>query len=187
MTELEKIAYAKSFIDKLANGINPIDNTALKDDDIVNNVRLSRCFFYVSDILRQVVENGGVNKPSKNLIPFSISPEQLLNFSYSDTPIALSEIAKRINELIDTSIMRKITYKDLSAWLLSINMLKEEFSSEGKGKKRPTINGIEIGISTELRTGQKGTYMVILYSKSAQQFIIDNLESVIDLKNVPKN
>lgn len=26
MTESEKIAYAKSFIDKLANGINPIDD-----------------------------------------------------------------------------------------------------------------------------------------------------------------
>ena len=27
MTELEKIEYAKSFIDKLANGINPLDET----------------------------------------------------------------------------------------------------------------------------------------------------------------
>ena len=60
MTELEKIAYAKSFIDKLANGVNPIDDSTIPDSDIVNNVRLSRCFFYVSDILRQVIENGGI-------------------------------------------------------------------------------------------------------------------------------
>ena len=33
MTELEKIAYAKSFIDKLANGINPLDDTPIPDDD----------------------------------------------------------------------------------------------------------------------------------------------------------
>ena len=58
MTELEKIAYAKSFIDKLANGINPVDDTPIPEGDIANNVRLSRCFFYVSDILRQVIENG---------------------------------------------------------------------------------------------------------------------------------
>ena len=62
MTEVEKIEYAKSFIDKLANGINPLDDTAIKEDDVVNNVRLSRCFFYVSDVLRQVIENGGINK-----------------------------------------------------------------------------------------------------------------------------
>ena len=54
MTELEKIAYAKSFIDKLANGINPLDGTPIPEGDITNNVRLSRCFFYVSDILGQV-------------------------------------------------------------------------------------------------------------------------------------
>ena len=60
MTELEKIEYAKSFIDKLANGINPLDDSTIKEDEVVNNVRLSRCFFFVSDILRQVIENGGV-------------------------------------------------------------------------------------------------------------------------------
>ena len=46
MTELEKIEYAKSFIDKLANGINPLDDSPIPDNDIANNVRLSRCFFY---------------------------------------------------------------------------------------------------------------------------------------------
>ena len=59
MTELEKIAYAKSFIDKLANGTNPLDDTPIPENDIANNVRLSRCFFYVSDILRQICENAG--------------------------------------------------------------------------------------------------------------------------------
>ena len=34
MTELEKIEYAKSFIDKLANGINPIDDTMIPENDM---------------------------------------------------------------------------------------------------------------------------------------------------------
>lgn len=78
MTELEKIEYAKSFIDKLANGINPLDDSLVPDGDIVNNVRLSRCFFYVSDILRQVIENGSISvekvvKQKKK--PFSLNQE----------------------------------------------------------------------------------------------------------------
>ena len=56
MTELEKIEYAKTFIDKLANGINPLDDTAIPENDIVNNVRLSRCFFYVSTILQKEID-----------------------------------------------------------------------------------------------------------------------------------
>ena len=48
MTELEKIEQAKMYMDKLANGINPIDDTMAPDDDLINNVRLSRCFLLMS-------------------------------------------------------------------------------------------------------------------------------------------
>ena len=182
MTELEKIQYAKSFIDKLANGINPIDNTEIKEDDVVNNVRLSRCFFYVSDILRQVIENGGINKKKTGWIQFSLSAEQLSHFSYSDSPIAISEIAKRLNSLITDENMRKITHRDLSNWLLSIGMLYEQNTYDGKTTKYPTEQGISIGLSTETRTGQRGTYTVTVYSKEAQSFIIDHFDAIVALK-----
>ena len=60
MTELEKMQRAKMYIDKMANGINPIDDVSAADSDMINNVRISRCLFYVSDILRQVIDNNGV-------------------------------------------------------------------------------------------------------------------------------
>ena len=66
MTELETLERAKIYMEKLANGINPIDGSVIPDEDVVNNVRLSRCFFYVSDVLRQVIENGGVTPQKKS-------------------------------------------------------------------------------------------------------------------------
>ena len=103
MTELEKIERAKLYMDKLANGINPIDDTMAPDEDIINNVRLSRCFFYVSDILRQVIENGGVGtteKPKKEKKePLQIPFEKRSSFAFSEKPIPASEIARRINDL----------------------------------------------------------------------------------------
>ena len=59
MTELEKMQRAKMYLDKLANGIDPISDREMPDDTVLNQVRLSRCLFYVSVILRQVIENGG--------------------------------------------------------------------------------------------------------------------------------
>lgn len=59
MTELEKMQRAKMYLDKLANGIDPISDREMPDDTVLNQVRLSRCLFYVSDILWQVIENGG--------------------------------------------------------------------------------------------------------------------------------
>lgn len=60
MTEIEKIQYARGFIDKLANGINPLNNTAIPENKVINNVRIARCMFYVSDILRRLADNGGI-------------------------------------------------------------------------------------------------------------------------------
>ena len=182
MTEIEKIEYAKSFIDKLANGINPLDDTLIKDDDVVNHVRLSRCFFYVSDVLRQVIENGGINKKKGSRLHFELSIEDRSKFPYSDSPIAISEIAKRLNSLINDEAMRKISHRDLTNWLLSVGMLQETTAYKGKTTKHPTEQGNGIGITTEQRTGQHGIYTVILYNKDAQGFIVDNLEAIVALK-----
>ena len=139
MTELEKIAYAKSFIDKLANGINPLNDTPIPDDDIANNVRLSRCFFYVSDILRQVIDNGGITSapiPKNKKIskkPFVLSLEQIEKFEFSQTPISATVLAKKINRLTEDETMERISYRHINQWLLNIGML--EYKEVGQGKK----------------------------------------------------
>ena len=184
MTELEKIAYAKSFIDKLANGINPLDDLPLSETDVASNARLSKCFFYVSDILRQVIENGGTTPlKKKRKIAFSITQEQLLHFSYSETPISITEIVKKINELIDVETMQQLSYRQFVVWLMSINALSERPTESGKTQKYPTELGMQLGISLETRNGISGEYHVVVYNKKAQMFILDNISAIISLEN----
>ena len=65
MTELEIMQRAKMYLDKLANGINPVTDQPASDSDCINQVRISRCLFYVSDVLRRVaVFESGVEKSS---------------------------------------------------------------------------------------------------------------------------
>ena len=161
MTEIEKIKYAKTFIDKLANGINPLDDTPISEDDVVNNVRLSRCFFYVSDVLRQVIEKGGM--------PFAKPVRQTKQeFSLSDEA--------RLN------ITKKISAQVINSWLLNAGFLEFVSLPDGKRVKLPTAQGNEIGIFSEEKTGQYGTYISILFSSQAQQFIYDNVETIIEMK-----
>ncbi len=183
MNELEKMIYAKSYIDKMANGINPLTGEAVKDDDMINNVRISRCLFYVSDILRQVIDNGGSvkKKSSAKKSDYAVGYSQLKNFEYSDTPIAVSFIAERLNNLVDLDIYKKMTYKKITDWLLQIDFLYEETDQEGKKKKRPTEMGLSIGITEEIRNGMYGQYKAVVYNRSAQEFIIDNLHAVCDV------
>lgn len=188
MTELEKIERAKMYVDKLANGINPLDDSLVPETELINNVRLSRCFFFISDVLRQVISNGGTSVPAKvkrpKKLPLDIPFEKRNDFAYSDTPIPASELAKRVNELIDQDNMQKLTYSDILTWLFEIGMMSGILSPDEKQIKRPTPSGEEIGISVETRTGTKGPYEVVVYNTAAQHFIVDNLDSILETKNL---
>ena len=167
-----------------ANGINPLDDTLIPDNDIANNVRLSRCFFYVSDILRQVIENGGTAPQRKKpRSTFNITEDQLSKYSYSETPLSITEIAKKINELVDAEHTKHLSYRKITGWLLSINALVEQPTLNGRTYKCPTESGEQLGISIETRNGINGEYHVVLYNKSAQAFILDNIGAIISYDN----
>ena len=183
MTELEKIAYAKTYIEKLANGINPLTDQQVPDSDSINNVRISRCLFYVSDLLRQIVENGGISqqKAKGSKLPFQLDYEARKGFRYSETPISISELTRRINELIEPERMKKLNYRSVSDWLIQAGFLVSVEGDDGKTTRKPTDHGIQLGITTEQRQGLNGGYAVVVYNKVAQQFILDNLDAPIEL------
>ena len=180
MTEMETLERAKMYMEKLANGINPIDGNVIPDEDVVNNVRLSRCFFYVADVLSHVIDNGGV-APQKKVkkAQFALSAEQRNAFEFSETPIPISEIAKRINSLSANENMDKLGYKTIRDWLESLGMLEDTLDGNGKTTKWPTPYGESIGIRLESRTGLSGVYFVVVYNREAQSFILDHLDAII--------
>lgn len=182
MTELEKIASVKTYIDKLANGINPLTGQTVPDADIINNVKISRCLFYVSDLLRQTIEEKALSQPKGKPVkqPFQLDYEARKQFRYSEIPISISEIAKRINELIPIENMQKLNYKYLLDWLMESNFLELIPGVNGKMTRNPTRNGTMLGITLEHRESPRGPYSVIVYDLEAQKFILDNLDGVIE-------
>ena len=186
MTELEKIEYTKGFIDKLANGINPLDDTPIPDGDLTNHVRLSRCFFYVSDILRRIIENGGITAPEVRTTrqkqtekqDFVLSEEARATLQASDDPVSVSEIAKRLNELIDQETTKKISAAKINQWLPEQGFLKTIKLANNKQRKTPTHHGSEIGIFIEETVGRYGKYIAVLFSPSAQQFVYDHIDII---------
>ena len=183
MTELEMIERARMYVQKLANGENPIDGSEVPDGDVVNNVRISRCLFFVADVLGRVLENGGTaapkteKKPQK--LPFELTFEQRERFEYSETPITMSELARRLNALIDTENMTKLPYTAISSWLTGLGLLETVTLLSGKLAKRPTEEGLENGITVVERIGQNGPYHAVVYDAAAQRFVLDNLDAII--------
>ena len=188
MNELDVMKHAKSYIDLMARGIDPLTGNEIPENDTLNNVRLSRCLFYVSDILRQVIENGGVvkrNNNRRNKIPFYITNEQLKNYEFSSDPLSVSQITQRINGLIDNEVMKKLRVASITTFLVNSEILKVIETSDGRTQKVPTEYANQLGITTEWRMGQYGEYRVVTYNKDAQQLIIDNINSIISIDYEP--
>lgn len=186
MTELDIIKRAKMYIDKLSNGVNPIDNTTVGESDIVNNERISKCLCYVSEILEKVIANGGFEKKHRvKKIPFEITDEQLTAFEYSDTPIGITEIAGRINALVDLEMMKNLKVTAVTEYLVDIDMLSVQRLQDGKTRKVPTENGRSLGISSEKRVAAFSgmEYTAVLYNRNAQEFILENLGGIIEKNN----
>ena len=193
MTELEKIAYAKSFIDKLANGINPLDDTPIPKGDIANNVRLSRCFFYVSSILQREIDREQRKVPKEKRkaakekkqerLPFTITQEQLKDFGYSPNPLSAAAVARKINWLVRDDIEQKkierLSYRKITQWLLNIGMIEYREWENGKMKRFPTEEGEKIGLVLADCDNYGRRAPVTYYTEDAQRFIIDNIDAVI--------
>lgn len=181
MTELELMQHAQNYINSLANGINPLDNSQLPDSDIVNNVRISRCLFYVSGVLQKVIDNDGKIVNTKNKLkklPFTITDEQLKNIQISKYPISLSEIVENVNQTIDLNIYKKLTYSKVADWLITQGLLETQ-TVNGKSKKVITEKSNSIGMSLINKHGQYGIYTVIVYNTDAQQFVVSSLPEII--------
>ena len=189
MTDLELMQHAKAYLDKLAQGIDPLTGREVPEDDVVNNVRISRCLFYVSDVLRQVIENGGIQvKKVKNneKPPFALSFEERERYPFGDWPATVSVIAQRLNDLTEPETMEKLKTTSITKFLMQSGLLFEEAALNGNKNKRPTEAGRQLGISTEQRTGQNGVeYTAVVYSREAQQFILDNLDAIIEINATP--
>jgi predicted transcriptional regulator len=186
MTELETLQRAKMYLDKLANGIDPLTDSAVPDNECINQVRISRCLFYVSDILRKLIENGGIIEKSqkRKKIGFTITPEELNKYQIDDKPIPVSEITKRINDLVDLETMSKLRHTSITSFLLKSGLLVEQEFADGKKYIIPTEKGKSIGISREERQAHNNRlYYVTVYNADAQRFILENIHAIIELNN----
>lgn len=116
-----------------------------------------------------------------NEIEIIAGAQQLEKFAYSQTPLTVSEITKRLNELLNTLPYSTLKNSVITEWLTEIGMLTNVIINN-KSKKRVTDNGRSVGIISEQRVNQQGsTYEAISYNLNAQHFIIDNIHAIIEL------
>ena len=182
MTELETMQRAKMYMDKLAQGIDPISNREIQEDSVLNNVRLARCFFYVSDVLGQVIANGGVVGGKPKLDPFFITMDQIAKVRISREPVRVTQLVDMISEAVNNPGMKKLKTTVITDWLMEKGFLEKQTDPDGKSRRVPTRNGLMIGLSVQVRQGSSGEYLAVFYNADAQRFVLDNLNAMLAQK-----
>ena len=167
-----KLRVAIDWISKLANGVNPIDGSILPENDIVNNVHISRCLFFVSNMLEDI-EKKKQGQTKQYEQEFQLTPEAAARVYISErTGIAM--FVKEINKVIPEN-MKPLSASKVTQWLVSVGYLVEQERNDGHKYKAPSELGASIGISSSWKDGSQGQYLAISYDANAQRFILENL------------
>lgn len=175
MIDIEKLNSAKMWIEKLANGINPLNDELVKDDDLINNVHISRCLFYVSELLGEIKIGTKVERRGKKA--FFLSTTDAVNIPVS-APNGIANFTRLVNTYIPSD-MRPLTAVQVIKWLRNDGYMQEVMKDDTHKTNLPTEKGNSIGITTEVQRNPKGIeYQRVVYNVDAQRFILNNIESI---------
>ena len=196
VVDTKKLEIAIQYLQRIAEGHNPVNNIPVDDDSVIKNPNVVRCMLFVKETLEKVKRNDGyigrrprtkkdssIKNSSKKEYPL----QALKNFRYSEDK-SVSRLVDQFNGLTDLTIFQKLTYKPIIAWLKQNGYLRDELD-EGTGKKRTLVTekGSEVGIKSELRKDSKGQeFIYITYSRTAQEFIVSNMDKILSLDAMRK-
>ena len=170
---------AKKILNSLATGVHPITGENIEDDTILNDSQIIQLFNNISELLIQNEQR--INKINNSLF---LTDEQKQLISISETSCSVSELARRIDSVVKKNVVIKFQPVWISNWLVNEGYLTIVKDEHGKKRKVESSTASSIGLSTEWRETQTQSrtrkYFAIVLSKQAQEFIINNLDEIIE-------
>ncbi len=177
--EKEKIIKASEILNKMANGINPVNGGPIDTDCFLQDPRIIRCLFFVQQVLNKAAK-GSINTSSRKIAQFLITAEEKSKVRFPEENIGINKFARCINSAIDLNRSRKITGVEINKQLKKMGILAEELLANGK--KRTKVNDIspKYGILTEKRNYNGDEYDMVCFNDIGKKFLLDNLEKILE-------
>jgi hypothetical protein len=177
-SEFDKIEKAKVVLQKIANGINPITGEIFEKDNFLNNPKIIRCFYFVSEILDNVL-NGKYR--DLNLTTFYITPEDKNKVKFPQENIGVNQFSNCINASIDLSRSKKLTGVELNKRLKKMGILSEIKTAEGKTRTTVNQNSSKYGFETEVRIYNGVESERVFINDFGKKYLLENIEKIMSI------
>lgn len=181
--ETNKLELAIACICRIADGKDPITGLDAPKESVINDTNVIRCMFFIKEVLEAVKKNdycvGKQPKREKADLPYA-PKEAIAPFVYQGEK-TITKVVEQINSLFDQTKYKKIGYAVITTSLKLNGYLEEQRDENGKIISVASEKGSAIGMRSESRTSMYGKpYMATIYGRQAQEFIVKNLEKIID-------
>lgn len=176
--EFDRIEKAKAVLEKIAKGVDPLTGELIGENSFLNDPGIIRCFYFVNEILDNVL-NGVYSGRGSKLQGFFITPEQKSRVRFTPGKIGVNEFSKNINECIDLSRSKKLTGVELNRRLKKMGLLGEV--DTGGGKKRTALSdeSVQYGFEAEMRSYNGVEYEMVVINDDGKRYLLDNLEEIM--------
>lgn len=173
--DISKLKTAQDWVEKLANGINPLTLEPVKEDDVVNNVHISRCLFFVSKMLGKVEPPESASRRGKRAFWMTNREAEQIDIL---APCGIAQFTKTVNEHIPAD-MKPLSVSTVIKWLRHNGYLYEANIDEKHKTNIPTDKGIQLGITVKIQQDLEGKeYQRVFYDITAQRIMLTNIESI---------
>lgn len=171
--DLTKLETAIKYVERIADGRNPVNNTPLEETDVLNNPNIIRCMYFIKEILEEVRYNDGIVAGKREKEPSCPFPAEILDeFTYRED-MSITHVLNQIYEPIADKNVKKISVTKVTAALKEEGYLLDELNTEtGKNRKIPSEKGKELGIYLVEREYNGRIYESVTYNQNAQEYVV---------------
>jgi hypothetical protein len=194
MTELEIMEHARTYLQKLAAGENPLTGQMVPEGELLRNERIARCLAYVSEVLGKVIEIGGIpdgktaRRTRQEKTPFRISEEALRRYQTEAEPVKLGNIVQQLNTLSGSDQMMQLKSGSITEFLADEGLVQPERTQIGTYTWSVTDKGKALGIAERFSDGPRGGYTYLAYNVHAQQYLLEHMDEIVRInEQMPEN
>lgn len=179
--DLAKLDLAIKYVERIADGCNPVNNVPLGNDDILNEPNIIRCMYFIKKVLEEVRRNNGSvggKSRKKESMPFPV--EIFDEFQYREDQ-SITHVLKQIFEPVKDLNVKKVSVVKITALLKDEGYLTDELEAKtGKARKVPTEKGKELGIYVMEREYNGRVYQTVIYNENAQRYVVESVKRLVE-------